>query len=141
MAMFAKGASLVLILSILEACGAGTKPSQTVDVTLTPSASTIHVNSSVAFQATGASVVKYTTLFWTVQGEDLACTTESTPPTPPVVSCPNGWIWEPMTVGQIPQSTATYYSPSTAGTYQIVVNVQLLSGQTSKVLATVTVVP
>jgi hypothetical protein len=46
-----------------------------------------------------------------------------------------------MTVGQIPQSTATYYSPSTAGTYQIVVNVQLLSGQTSKVLATVTVVP
>ncbi len=138
-----KGVMLLAIISVVDACGTHTNPPPTdaIDVSVTPSTATIHVNSSVNFQANGSSLVKYTNLYWTVQGEGLGCTTESLPPAPPSLPCPSGWVWEPIPIGELPRITATYYSPASAGTYQVVANVETQSEQTSTIVSTVTVVP
>ena len=138
-----KGVMLLAMISTAEACGTHATPPapDAIDVSVTPSTAMIHVNSSVDFQANGSFLVKYTNLYWTVQGEGLACTTESLPPAPPDFPCPSGWVWEPIPIGELPRITATYYSPATAGTYQVVANVETPSEQTSTIVSTVTVVP
>ena len=113
----------------------------TVDIAITPSGATIPVNSSVDLQATGSSVEKYTNIYWYVQEDRLACTTESVPPQPPSVPCPAGWMWEEMSVGEFPRVNSTYYSPGTPGTYHVVAHAELLTNETGEAVATITVTP
>lgn len=125
----------------LEGCGGSSKKVTPVDIQISPAATTIPVNSSVDLQASGSSLVKYTTVVWEVQEEDIHCTTESAPPQPPSPPCPSGWIWESATVAVLPQTTATYYSPSQPGTYHVVAVAQTLDGSTGQAISTITVTP
>ncbi|HEY1678182.1 MAG TPA: hypothetical protein VGG04_10775 [Candidatus Sulfotelmatobacter sp.] len=126
----------------LDGCGGSSKKTTPVDIQLSPAATTIPINSSVDMQASGSSLVKYTTIVWEVQDEDIHCTTSSVPPEPPSPPCLSGWISEePITVGVLPQTAATYYSPSQPGTYPVVAVAQTLDGSTGQAISTITVTP
>jgi hypothetical protein len=112
-----------------------------VDISISPSAATIPINSSVDFQATGSSAGKYTVIDWYVEEENSSCTTESVPPQPPSVPCPSGWMWQEEPVQFLPSISATYYSPSTPGTYHVVARALLPTGETGQSVATITVTP
>ena len=114
-----------------------------VDITVTPSTATIPINSSVNLQANGSSVEKYTNIYWYVEEEGFGspCTTESLPPQAPPAPCPSGWMWEEASVESSPRVNATYYSPSTPGTYHVVAWAQLLTNETGQSVATITVSP
>jgi hypothetical protein len=124
----------------LGGCGSSKKATP-VDIQISPAATTISVNSSVALQASGSSLVKYTAVGWQVQDEDINCMTQSVPPQPPSFPCPSGWIWESVTNPVLPQTTATYYSPSQPGTYHVVALAQTPDGSTGQAISTITVTP
>jgi hypothetical protein len=115
-----------------------------VDISITPSSATIPVNSSVDLQATGSSVTKYTNIGWYVDGEGYSCTAVSDPSQPrqaPSGPCPSGWVWQAETYQFAPSMLATYYSPSTPGTYRVVASAQLATGETGQSVITITVTP
>ena len=116
-----------------------------VDISITPASATIPINSSVDLQAIGSSVGKYTVIGWYVDGEGYSCTTVSDPSQPrqpPIGSCPSGWVWTaPYSIGFLPSSQATYYSPGTPGTYRVVAWAQILTGETGHSVSTITVTP
>ena len=133
--------AMIALEIFMAGCGGSSKKTTPVDIQIVPPATSISVNSSVALQATGSSLVKYTTVVWEVQDEDLGCTTESASPEPPSISCPLGWIWAPITVGVLPQTAATYYSPNQPGTYHIIAVAQTLDGSSGQATSTITVTP
>jgi hypothetical protein len=113
-----------------------------VDISVTPATATIPINSSVDLQAVGSSVTKYTNIYWYVEEEaGSSCTTESLPPQAPSGPCPSGWVWEEESIDSSPRIQATYYSPSTPGTYHVVAFAQLLTNETGQSVATITVTP
>jgi hypothetical protein len=132
---------LLTAFIFLGGCGGSSKKVTPVDIHVSPAATTIPVNSSVDLLASGSSLVKYTSVFWEVQEEGLKCTTESVPPQPPPVPCPSGWVWEPAPVGELPRTTATYYSPGQPGTYHVVAVAQTADGSNGQVTSTISVTP
>ena len=123
---------------MLASCGGSDRSNQ---LAISPESATIPVNSSLHLEVSGSWLVKYTNVVWTVQEEGLSCTTESLPPVPPSVPCPSGWMWEPVPVGNLPRTNATYYSPVSAGIFHVVAAAETESGQKGEVVATITVTP
>jgi hypothetical protein len=115
-----------------------------VDISITPTSATIPINSSLDLQAIGSSVTKYTSIRWYVDEEGYSCTAVSDPQQPrqaPSGPCPSGWVWQAETYQFAPSMLATYYSPSTPGTYRIVASATLGTGETGQSVATITVAP
>jgi hypothetical protein len=114
----------LLVIGLLASCGgsSSTTPAP-LQITLTPSAPSIVVNSSVAITAeTTPTFPKYLgQMTWSVPGESQALCTQVMPSS----SCPNGTLtWELQPPG-FPPSAVTYYAPSTPGSYQVSVQGQI----------------
>ena len=66
---------------------------------------------------------------WSVANSTNQCTEQVSDPTnaPPMSGCPNGWIaWE-ESPSEFPPQTVYYYSPATAGSYQVSVQGQIMN--------------
>jgi hypothetical protein len=114
----------LLVISLLASCGESSSPTPaTLQITLTPSAPSIAVNSSVVITAdTTPAFPKYLgQMTWSVPGESQALCIQAMPSS----SCPNGTLtWEIRPPG-FPPTQATYFAPSTAGSYHVTVQGQL----------------
>jgi len=130
------------ITSLLVGCGSGGSkpkidtsgpPLQKVDITVTPTAATITLYSSVELTAAGSSLIQGTKVNWAVE-QNPSCTLDD--PFLDHSACTSGWLYE-----WAPPTNVIYYAPITPGTYQVVANATLPSAETGQSVATVTVTP
>lgn len=132
-----------ILLASCGGYGSMQQPSQQqVTFNISPSSPTMAVNSSLNFEAVNQVFSKYTNIAWSIEGFP-ACSLNAVlnpqDPTPPGVPCPSGWIATQVTPCCKAQTIATYHSPSSPGTYRIVVDVTTPEQAKGQATATVTV--
>jgi hypothetical protein len=124
---------LIIIIITIAGCGAagGFNPNN-VTVTLAPEAATVAANGQVTLQTTVTglcSTCSTASIFWSItENGDASCGWVDTPPAGP---CPAGTI---QLTGADPgnSQTATYYVPSTAGSYHVVADALIAFGSPTK---------
>lgn len=113
-----------VVVVFLTACGGGSMPAPApLQITLSPSAPSVGVNSSVAIMAqiTPALQKNVSTTLWSIAGESQGECTQS----PPSSQCPNGTLeWQLLPSGYS-VTAVTYFAPSTPGSYQVSVQAQI----------------
>jgi hypothetical protein len=108
----------LLVISLLTNCGGSSSNTPApLQITLSPSAPSIAVNSSVEIDAQTTPIFpKYlgqTT--WSVPGESQGLCDQGTQSS----SCPNGTFTLIIKPTGYPPTGITYYAPSTPGSYQV----------------------
>jgi hypothetical protein len=111
----------VVFLLLLAGCGNGLPHSGQVSVTVSPAQATIPASGSVVLTGTAAGFTDTLLGQWWIQesynlDRNNNCGFLSTDP-PPQSGCPYGYVMYDPNLA-VP-STATYYAPSTPGTYHI----------------------
>lgn len=111
---------LALIAVLLSACGNGLPSSSQISITITPAEATIPINGTLTFQGTATGFSTSPVVSWWVQeSHDLDQIHDcgfAEYKDGLFTGCPFGLVVYPLS--EVP-STATYYAPSTPGTYHV----------------------
>ena len=123
----------ILLLCSLVSCGGSSTP-KPLSVTLSPSSTNLGVNASVGISSqTNPPLEKYTgSMIWSI--EEYQSSTRCTEQVPeanlsqPIANCPYGWLqlWPPQT--GYTDTSAIYYSPSSAGIWHVTANASITNG-------------
>lgn len=119
---------LIVVCSLTNCGGSSSNTPALLSIQLSPAAPSLVVNSSILISAqTTPPLPKYTGTFtWSIPSQPN-CTEVVVNPqeAPPLAGCPTGWLaWEPPLTGYTPTGVY-YYSPATAGSYQVNVQGQI----------------
>jgi hypothetical protein len=131
-------ASLFLIVICVGCGGGGYNPNDVV-VSVSPASATVSENGQLAFKATVTGLCQGcqpSLLMWSIsEDSDSSCIWVATPPTVP---CPGGTVQVTEFEGSL---TATYFAPSSSGTFHLVASEFVTPTETKQGTSVVTVTP